>query len=53
MVHPFELFAISQNNRKGSHIIVCAIYGIQFAPMNYLLLGSAIETVSQIKMCVI
>ena len=25
----------------GSHINVCAIYGIQFAPMNRLLLGSA------------
>ena len=28
---------------------VCAIYSIQFAPMNCLLLGSATETVSQIK----
>ena len=37
----------------GSHIDVCAIYGIQFAPMNYVLLGNATETASQIKVCVI
>ena len=52
-VNPFELFVMRQNNRTGSHINVCAIYGIQFAPMNCLLLGSATEMVSQIKVCVI
>ena len=37
----------------GSNINVCTIYGIQFASMNYFLLGKATETVSQIKVCVI
>ena len=40
-VNPFELFAMRQNNRNGSHVNVCAIYGIQFAPMKRLPLGSA------------
>ena len=52
-VDPSELFAMRQNNRTDNHINVCAIYGIQFAPMNCLILGSATETVSQIKICVI
>ena len=52
-VDPEELFAMSQNNRNGSHINVCAIYGIQFALMNCVLLGNATETVSQIKVCVL
>ena len=46
-VDPDELFAIRQNNKNGQP------YGIQFAPMNCLLLGKATETVSQIKVCVI
>ena len=40
-VNPFELFAMRQNNRIGQPYQCCAIYGIQFAPMNRLLLGSA------------
>ena len=42
-----------RTKEMGSHINVCAIYDIQFAPMNCLLLGSATEMVSQIKVCVI
>ena len=44
---------LDRTRETGSHINVRAIYGIQFAPMNCLLLGSAIETVSHIKVCVI
>ena len=51
-VDPSEL-RWGRTTETGSHINVCAIYGIQFAPMNCLLLGSATETVSQIKVCVI
>ena len=52
-VDPYELFAIRQNKITGSHINVCVIYGIQFPPMNCVLLGNATETVIHIKVCVI
>ena len=33
-VDPEELFAMMQNNRTGSQMRVCVIYGIQFTRMN-------------------
>ena len=53
-VDPEELFAMRQNNRNGQpYQCVCAIYGIQFPPINYVLLGNGTETVGQIEVCVI
>ena len=48
-----KTFVMAETSNTSRIRVVCAIYDIQLAPMNYVLLGNATETVSQIKVCVI